>query len=82
MAHLAIRVLLDGGDWACAHGHWGTLATIAEDLASRLPAPEADDALAVARCGTAASGRELEQATAAWCRLRARLRAGAAVTGR
>jgi hypothetical protein len=28
-----------GGDWACAHGDFGALRWIAEELAARLPEP-------------------------------------------
>jgi hypothetical protein len=28
-----------GGDWACAHGDFGALRSIAEELATRMPEP-------------------------------------------
>jgi hypothetical protein len=79
MGHFQIKELLVGGDWACAHGNWGTLASIARDLASRLPPLEAAQALAVADCGCCCCGRDLDRATAAWARLAAGLRAQARV---
>lgn len=60
-----IHELLDGGDWACAHGDGEALLRVACDLARRLPPPASVLAAAV----SATCGRDLDLATFEWARL-------------